>query len=143
MSLAPTNTCLPAAAAVGDGSDRVPQAAEPTVADPAFSPSEEGAVPAADQGLGGLLEKPSPDPDSRPAELQWTNIDLKEARNASALSSSAIVETSSLNAFGSLSVGGEDHYGSDEHPLWAWVSGGGCFVDSHISLKWFMVQSGT
>ncbi|KAJ6659782.1 hypothetical protein lerEdw1_018498 [Lerista edwardsae] len=143
-SLALANACLPAAAAGGDGNNSTTQATEPTadaVVAPVLSTSEEGAVPAADQGLGGFPEQPSSDPDSRPAALQWTNIDLKEARNASALSSSAIVETSSLNAFGTLSVGDEDHYGTDEHPLWAWVSGGGCSVDSHISLKWFMVQS--
>ncbi|XP_066496875.1 tectonin beta-propeller repeat-containing protein 1 [Tiliqua scincoides] len=142
MPLAPANVCPPAAAAGDDGNSRTTHTTESSadlVVDPAFSTDEEGAVPAGDKGPAGLPEKPSSDSDSRPAELQWTNIDLKEAHNPRALSSSAFVETSSLNAFGSVGV--EDRYGADEHPLWAWVSGGGCFVDSHISLKWFMVPS--
>ena len=34
-------------------------------------------------------------------------------------------------------LGLEELYGPDEHPLWAWVSGGGCSVDSHTQLNWF------
>ncbi|KAF6083247.1 tectonin beta-propeller repeat containing 1 [Phyllostomus discolor] len=56
--------------------------------------------------------EPCPRPASTPAELPWTNIDLEEP------------------------------YGADDHPLWAWVSGGGCAVEPHAALKWFTVQSG-
>ncbi|XP_075292648.1 tectonin beta-propeller repeat-containing protein 1 [Opisthocomus hoazin] len=76
------------------------------------------------------------------AELQWTNIDLKEAQKHAVLSVSTFTETSSLSSLGMFSVGAEEPYGADEHPLWAWVSGGGCLVDLHSPLKWFTVPSG-
>lgn len=77
------------------------------------------------------------------AEPQWTNIDLKEAQKHPVLSVSSFAETSSLSSLGVFSVGAEEQYGADEHPLWAWVSGGGCLVDLHSPLKWFTVPSGT
>ncbi|XP_028912182.1 tectonin beta-propeller repeat-containing protein 1 isoform X1 [Ornithorhynchus anatinus] len=77
-----------------------------------------------------------------PAELPWTNIDLKEAQKNSALSASCLAETSSLSSLGLFPLGLEEHYGTDEHPLWAWVSGGGCVVETHMALKWFAIQSG-
>ncbi|XP_065540455.1 tectonin beta-propeller repeat-containing protein 1 isoform X3 [Lathamus discolor] len=76
------------------------------------------------------------------AELQWTNIDLKEAQKHPVLSVSSFAETSSLSSLGMFSAGGEEQYGADDHPLWAWVSGGGCLVDLHSPLKWFTVPSG-
>ncbi|XP_051488260.1 tectonin beta-propeller repeat-containing protein 1 isoform X3 [Apus apus] len=76
------------------------------------------------------------------AELRWTNIDLKEAQKHPVLSVSTFAETSSLSSLGVFSVGAEEQYGADEHPVWAWVSGGGCLVDLHSPLKWFTVSSG-
>ncbi|XP_053132794.1 tectonin beta-propeller repeat-containing protein 1 [Hemicordylus capensis] len=140
--LALADVCLPEPGA-GDDCNQAGQPAESNAAlvvDPVLRTPEE-APSALDQGLEGVPEKPSSDPDSHPAELQWTNIDLKEANKAALLPTNTYAETSSLSSFGMLSVGAEDHYGADEHPLWAWVSGGGCLMDSHFSLKWFTVQS--
>uniref|UniRef100_A0A8B9NPH7 Tectonin beta-propeller repeat-containing protein 1 n=1 Tax=Apteryx owenii TaxID=8824 RepID=A0A8B9NPH7_APTOW len=105
-----------------------------------------------DQGEAGVastsnekanLEKHKSSTNQNPsAELQWTNIDLKEAQKHPVLSISTFAETSSLSSLGMFSVGAEEQYGADEHPLWAWVSGGGCLVDSHSPLKWFSVPSG-
>ncbi|XP_025938911.1 tectonin beta-propeller repeat-containing protein 1 isoform X2 [Apteryx rowi] len=105
-----------------------------------------------DQGEAGVastsnekanLEKHKSSTNQNPsAELQWTNIDLKEAQKHPVLSVSTFAETSSLSSLGMFSVGAEEQYGADEHPLWAWVSGGGCLVDSHSPLKWFSVPSG-
>lgn len=86
------------------------------------------------------LKSTNPNPS---AELQWTNIDLKEAQKHPVLSVNTFAETSSLSSLGMFSVGAEEQYGADEHPLWAWVSGGGCLVDLHSPLKWFTVSSGT
>ncbi|XP_061666577.1 tectonin beta-propeller repeat-containing protein 1 [Syngnathoides biaculeatus] len=70
---------------------------------------------------------------------QWSNVDLEEAQSQQAqtgiLSDSG--DTSSLSSVAMDSVAIEDPYGVDEHPLWAWVSGGGCSVDSHSQLNWF------
>ncbi|XP_044534885.1 tectonin beta-propeller repeat-containing protein 1 [Gracilinanus agilis] len=77
-----------------------------------------------------------------PAELPWTNIDLKETRKTCAHSASCFAETSSLSSLGLFPMGLEEGYGADDHPLWAWVSGGGCTVDTHTVLKWFTIQSG-
>ncbi|XP_054849483.1 tectonin beta-propeller repeat-containing protein 1 isoform X2 [Eublepharis macularius] len=144
MPLAIASSCLPGLADGDDRHDEASQAANSDVnpvADTASTTPEE-AGPASDQRLTPVPEKPSSDQDSRPAELQWTNIDLKEAGKTPALSVSAFAETSSLSSFGTLPLGMEDRYGADEHPVWAWVSGGGCLVDSLSSLKWFMVHSG-
>ncbi|XP_061455337.1 tectonin beta-propeller repeat-containing protein 1 isoform X3 [Rhineura floridana] len=134
------NVFLPGSAA---GDNRSHQVAE-LDADPVVtlvpSPLEE-ATPSTDKGLNDVPETQISDPDSQPAELQWTNIDLKGAKKPAATSASALAEASSLSSFSTLSIGIEDHFVADEHPLWAWVCGGGCFVDSHSSLKWFTVQS--
>ncbi|XP_061611519.1 tectonin beta-propeller repeat-containing protein 1 [Phyllopteryx taeniolatus] len=70
---------------------------------------------------------------------QWSNVELEEAQCQQAqtgvLSDSA--DTSSLSSVATYSLAIEDPYGVDEHPLWAWVSGGGCSVDTHSQLNWF------
>ncbi|XP_070617355.1 tectonin beta-propeller repeat-containing protein 1 [Erythrolamprus reginae] len=68
---------------------------------------------------------------------KWTNIDLKEASRTS--KATVIGETSSLSSF--LPAGVEDHFATDDLPLWIWVSSRGCLVDSQSPLKWFTVQS--
>ncbi|XP_075421580.1 tectonin beta-propeller repeat-containing protein 1 isoform X4 [Ascaphus truei] len=73
------------------------------------------------------------------AAPQWTSIDLVEARINPVQPSS---DTASLSSLGMFTVGADEPFGSDEHPLWTWVSGGGCLVDSHSSLKWFTLQAG-
>ncbi|KAF3813894.1 hypothetical protein GH733_017926 [Mirounga leonina] len=86
--------------------------------------------------------EPRPGPASTPAELPWTNIDLKEPKRAPSHSAAGFPETTSLSSLGLLPLGLEEPYGADDHPLWAWVSGGGCAVEAHAVLKWFTVQSG-
>ncbi|XP_037363027.1 tectonin beta-propeller repeat-containing protein 1 isoform X2 [Talpa occidentalis] len=83
-----------------------------------------------------------PGPPSTPAELPWTNIDLKEPKKVPNHSAVSFPETSSLSSAGLLPLGLEEPYGADDHPLWAWVSGGGCTVEAHAVLKWFTLQSG-
>lgn len=85
---------------------------------------------------------PRPGPASTPAELPWTNIDLKESKRAPNHSAAVFPETTGLSSLGLLPLGLEEPYGADDHPLWAWVSGGGCAVEAHAVLKWFTVQSG-
>lgn len=94
----------------------------------------EGASPA---GQTPGLE-PHPGPASPPAELPWTSIDLKEPKKAPSHST----ETTGLSSLEMLPLGLEEPYCADDHPLWVWVSGGGCVVEAHTVLKWFTAQSG-
>lgn len=111
--------------------------------DPLDSDQGEATVTSTSNEKANLeIHKSSTNPNPS-AELQWTNIDLKEAQKHPILSVSSFAETSSLSSLGMFSVGAEEQYGVDEHPLWAWVSGGGCLVDLHSPLKWFTVPSGT
>lgn len=70
---------------------------------------------------------------------QWSNVDLAEAQGQQTQSGIVqdTLDTSSLSSVATYSLAMEDPYGVDEHPLWAWVSGGGCDVDSHSQLNWF------
>uniref|UniRef100_A0A3Q3F101 Tectonin beta-propeller repeat-containing protein 1 n=1 Tax=Labrus bergylta TaxID=56723 RepID=A0A3Q3F101_9LABR len=75
----------------------------------------------------------------------WSNVDLEEAQGQQAQTGAALdsADTCSLSSVATYTLAMEDPYGADEHPLWAWVSGGGCSVDSHSQLNWFniLVQS--
>ncbi|KAM5229191.1 tectonin beta-propeller repeat-containing protein 1 [Ctenodactylus gundi] len=75
---------------------------------------------------------------STPAELPWTNIDLKEPRRVTDLNPNPV----GLPSLGLFPLGPEEPYGADDHPLWAWVSGGSCAVEAGSALRWFTVQSG-
>ncbi|XP_063170979.1 tectonin beta-propeller repeat-containing protein 1 [Candoia aspera] len=99
----------------------------------------EEAIAGPDGDLPGAPEKPLSNLDSLPSKPQWSNIDLKEASRPSRASASVFAETSSLSSF--LPAGVEDHFVTDEHPLWTWVSSRGCLVDSQSTLKWFAAQS--
>lgn len=70
---------------------------------------------------------------------QWGNVDLAEAQGqqmqAEIVQDS--VDTCSLSSVATYCLAIEDPYGVDEHPMWAWVSGGGCDVVSHSQLNWF------
>ncbi|XP_023420946.1 tectonin beta-propeller repeat-containing protein 1 isoform X2 [Cavia porcellus] len=79
---------------------------------------------------------------SAPAELPWTNIDLKEPRKVPSHSAAGFAETVGLSSLGLFPLGLDEPFGADDHPLWAWVSGGGCAVEAGSALKWFTVQSG-
>ncbi|KAG8433064.1 hypothetical protein GDO86_017369 [Hymenochirus boettgeri] len=70
---------------------------------------------------------------------RWTSIDLVEAR---ANPTEALTDTSGLSTLGLFSSGEEEPFVSDLHPLWTWVSGGGCLIESHTPLKWFTLQTG-
>lgn len=74
-----------------------------------------------------------------PLDPQWSNVDLEEAQGQLAQTGAALdaADTSSLSSVATYTLAMEDPYGTDEHPLWAWVSGGGCSVDSHSHLNWF------
>lgn len=121
------------------------RAAEPRADVPAHPPGSdqgEATVALTNEKADLEMHKASTNPEPS-AELQWTNIDLKEAQKHAVLSVSSFADTSSLCSLGMFSAGAEEQYGADEHPLWAWVSGGGCLVDLHSPLKWFTVPSGT
>lgn len=95
---------------------------------------------------GKAHDAPGPDechgPTSTPAELPWTNIDLKEPKRVSNQPAASFPEAMGLSSLGLFPLGVEEPYGADDHPLWAWVSGGGCAVEAGSVLKWFTVQSG-
>lgn len=70
---------------------------------------------------------------------QWSNVDLAEAQGQQ-MQAGIVQEpadTCSLSSVATYSLAMEDLYGVDERPLWAWVSGGGCDVDTHSPLNWF------
>uniref|UniRef100_A0A8C4KYG6 Tectonin beta-propeller repeat containing 1 n=1 Tax=Equus asinus asinus TaxID=83772 RepID=A0A8C4KYG6_EQUAS len=70
--------------------------------------------------------EPRPGPASTPAEVPWTNIDLKEPKKTPSHPVAGLPETTGLSSLEVLPLGLEEPYGADDHPLWAWVSGGGC-----------------
>lgn len=100
----------------------------------------EDACPAEGSRAAGPDTHPGPAP--TPAELPWTNIDLKEPKKVPSHSAAGFPETSSLSSLGLLPLGLEEPYGVDDHPLWAWVSGGGCMVEACAMPRWFTVQAG-
>ncbi|KAM8836862.1 tectonin beta-propeller repeat-containing protein 1 isoform 1-T2 [Spinachia spinachia] len=71
---------------------------------------------------------------------EWSNVDLEEAQGQRAQDSA---DTCSLSSVATYTLAVEDPYGADEHPLWAWVSGGGCSLDGHSQLGWFSCSSNT
>lgn len=81
----------------------------------------------------------SPSQSGGPLDLQWSNVDLEEAQSQQAQTAAVLdsADTCSLSSVATYTLAMEDPYGADEHPLWAWVSGGGCSVDSHSQLNWF------
>lgn len=112
----------------------------------ASSPGNDKTTEHGMEGTGPADQTPRPEPHpgpaSTPAELPWTNIDLKEPRKAPSQPAAGFPEATGLSSLGLLPVGLEEPYGADDHPLWAWVSGAGCAVEAHTVLKWFTVQSG-
>uniref|UniRef100_A0A2K5YT49 Tectonin beta-propeller repeat-containing protein 1 n=1 Tax=Mandrillus leucophaeus TaxID=9568 RepID=A0A2K5YT49_MANLE len=100
----------------------------------------EDGCPAEGSGAAGPDTHPGPAP--TPAELPWTNIDLKEPKKVPSHSAAGFPETTSLSSLGLLPLGLEEPYGVDDHPLWAWVSGGGCVVEACAMPRWFTVQAG-
>ncbi|XP_031699967.1 tectonin beta-propeller repeat-containing protein 1 [Anarrhichthys ocellatus] len=93
---------------------------------------EEVEAPCASVALSSSQSGGPPDP-------QWSNVDLEEAQGQQAQTGAVAdsADTCSLSSVATYTLAIEDQYGADEHPLWAWVSGGGCSVDSHSQLNWF------
>ncbi|XP_052628746.1 tectonin beta-propeller repeat-containing protein 1 isoform X2 [Harpia harpyja] len=142
MNLANTLPMGAAASSSGKGSgNQTAEICANLTVDPLDSDQGEATVASTSNEKANLEMHKSTNPNPS-AELQWTNIDLKEAQKHPVLSVSTFAETSSLSSLGMFSVGAEEQYEADEHPLWAWVSGGGCLVDLHSPLKWFTVPSG-
>uniref|UniRef100_A0A8C7Z9M7 Tectonin beta-propeller repeat-containing protein 1 n=1 Tax=Oryzias sinensis TaxID=183150 RepID=A0A8C7Z9M7_9TELE len=69
---------------------------------------------------------------------QWSNVDLEEAQTGAVLD---LAETCSLSSVTTFTLTVED--GAEEHPMWAWVSGEGCSVDSSSQLNWFSSSANT
>ncbi|CAM4709154.1 unnamed protein product [Leuciscus chuanchicus] len=75
---------------------------------------------------------------------QWSNVDLEEAQtHLSPGPGVDAADTCSLSSVATYNLALEEPYGPDEHPKWAWVSGGGCLVDCHLQLNWFHSSTST
>ncbi|KAF4106692.1 tectonin beta-propeller repeat-containing protein 1 [Onychostoma macrolepis] len=75
---------------------------------------------------------------------QWSNVDLEEAQtHLTSGPGGDAAETSSLSSVATYNLALEEPYGPDEHPKWAWVSGGGCLVECHTQLNWFNSSAST
>ncbi len=75
---------------------------------------------------------------------QWSNVDLEEAQmHLTSGPGGDAAETSSLSSVATYNLALEEPYGPDEHPKWAWVSGGGCLVECHTQLNWFNSSTST
>lgn len=74
-----------------------------------------------------------------PDDPKWSNVDLAEAQGQQAQTGAPqdSADTCSLSSVATYTLVMEDLYGVDERPLWVWVSGGGCSVNSHSQLTWF------
>ncbi|XP_066545328.1 tectonin beta-propeller repeat-containing protein 1 [Amia ocellicauda] len=115
-----------------------PGGAGPTIVEE--RPGAGGSPPDKEGQLQTLVLSPSKEGSRDP---QWSNVDLEEAQTHLAVASATDpAETSSLSSIATYNFGLEGPYGADEHPLWAWVSGGGCAVDSHSQLNWFNSTTG-
>ncbi|KAG5262500.1 hypothetical protein AALO_G00275800 [Alosa alosa] len=105
-------------------------------------PEEEVALSSTEAGDAEVKSPPalvlSPSQASGLQGPQWSNVDLEEAQTHLAVGPPPeAADTCSLSSVATYHLGLEELYGPDEHPLWAWVSGGGCDVDSHSQLNWF------
>ncbi|XP_051529764.1 tectonin beta-propeller repeat-containing protein 1 isoform X1 [Myxocyprinus asiaticus] len=75
---------------------------------------------------------------------QWSNVDLEEAQtNLASGPGGDAADSCSLSSVATYNLALEEPYGADEHPKWAWVSGGGCAVDCHSQLNWFNSSTST
>ncbi|KAK9965460.1 hypothetical protein ABG768_004551 [Culter alburnus] len=112
-------------------------------------PSAGPSIPEEDHAEKEVEDRASPAQVLSPSQSgglnpQWSNVDLEEAQTH--LTSGPGVdaaETCSLSSVATYNLALEEPYGPDEHPKWAWVSGGGCFVDCHLQLNWFNSSTST
>ncbi|XP_017274045.1 tectonin beta-propeller repeat-containing protein 1 [Kryptolebias marmoratus] len=114
--------------------------AGPAVLEEEEAVSGEGDVKIPSAGAGR-----SPSQRAGAPDLQWSNVDLEEmqARHVQPAAGQDASDSCSLSSVATYTLAMEDPYGADEHPLWAWVSGGGCSVDSHTQLNWFICPLNT
>lgn len=78
-----------------------------------------------------------PGPASSPAGVHG-----KESKKGPSHATANFPEATDLSSLTLLPLGLEEPDSADCHALWAWVSGGGCAVEAHTTLKWFTAQSG-
>ncbi|PIO32690.1 hypothetical protein AB205_0109510, partial [Aquarana catesbeiana] len=99
---------------------------------------EPSTVPSTDPQEGNSPNTESPTEPSTNSRMtrapQWSSIDLAEAK-INALQPSD--DKPSLALLEPFSTVAEEPFVNDLYPLWTWVSGGGCLVDSVSPLKWF------
>ncbi|XP_051958981.1 tectonin beta-propeller repeat-containing protein 1-like [Xyrauchen texanus] len=101
------------------------------------------SIPEEEQAEGEVEDGASPTQVLSPShscglDPQWSNVDLEEAQNHLASGPGRdTADTCSLSSVATYNLALEEPYGADEHPKWAWVSGGGCAVDCHSQLNWF------
>ncbi|XP_064789573.1 tectonin beta-propeller repeat-containing protein 1-like isoform X1 [Oncorhynchus masou masou] len=104
-------------------------------------PEEEASLREADAKSPPLALVLSPSLSGGPGDPQWSNVDLEETQTHLAVGPAGVrgdaADTCSLSSVATYTLCQEEPYGVDEHPLWAWVSGGGCGVDCHSQLNWF------
>lgn len=114
-------------------SDREPAKSSKENAGPALPEEESVSVPVDDELKAPCAVLLTPD------DPQWSNVDLAEVQSQQnqAAAATDAADTCSLSSVATYTAAIEELYGVDEHPLWAWVSAGGCSVDSHSQLCWF------
>lgn len=111
---------------------------------PAVLVEEEEAVPGeGDVKVLSAGAACSPSQNGGAPDLQWSNVDLEETQAHQTAAAPDVADSCSLSSVATYTLAAEDPYGADEHPLWAWVSGGGCSVNSHTQLNWFICPSNT
>ncbi|XP_056627242.1 tectonin beta-propeller repeat-containing protein 1 [Triplophysa dalaica] len=125
-------------------SDREGQIGRRDASAPAAGPSipeeESAEKEAEDRGSPAQVLSPS---QSGGLDPQWSNVDLEEAQIQTSGTAGDTADISSLSSVATYNLAQEELYGSDEHQKWAWVSGGGCAVDSHMQLNWFNSSTST
>lgn len=116
-------------------SDREPAKTSKENRDVGAAVPEEESVPGDNEVKAPFAVLLSPD------DPQWSNVDLAEVQSqqnqTAAAAATDTADTCSLSSVATYTLAIEELYGVDEHPLWAWVSAGGCSVDSHSQLSWF------
>ncbi|XP_065098619.1 tectonin beta-propeller repeat-containing protein 1 [Paramisgurnus dabryanus] len=123
-------------------SDREGQIGRPgSAAGPSIPEEEPAEREVEDRGSATKVLSPS---QSGGLDPQWSNVDLEEAQTQLVSGPAGdTADTSSLSSVATYNLALEEPYGADDHPRWAWVSGGGCAVDSHLQLNWFNTSTST
>lgn len=152
---APPDTCVQPAADPKDQPPDAPKPRIPKVTSDSFiselvSDREPAKTSKENRGVGAAVpeEESVPGDDEvkapcavflTPDDPQWSNVDLAEVQSQrnQAAAATDTADTCSLSSVATYTLAIEELYGVDEHPLWAWVSAGGCSVDSHSQLSWF------